>query len=69
MSHSPPPHESPDRAVERPVEPGALPRFKQLAAHLFGLDQAAYRDAVEADEKERAKRRALNPQPPGRKKT
>lgn len=67
MSPSQAPPESPDKAEESPVEPGALSRFKRLASHLFGLDQGAYREAVEKDEKERAKRRALNPKPPGRR--
>lgn len=66
MSPSPVPPESPDRAVDDPVEPGALPRFKQLAARLFGMDQAAFREAAKADEAERARLRALNPHPPGR---
>lgn len=68
MSHSPAPPESPAKAVDSPVEPGALPRFKQLAARLFGLDRAVYREAEGAEEAERRKRRALNASPPGRRK-
>jgi|GEM_PF-3385581 len=68
MSQSPAPPESPAKAAESPVEPGALPRFKQLAARLFGLDREAFREAEEADERERAQRRALNASPPGRRK-
>lgn len=68
MSQSQAPPESPAKAVDEPVEPGALARFKTLAARLFALDQASFGAAVEADEKERAKRRALSPAPPGRRK-
>jgi hypothetical protein len=56
---SPAPPESPVKAVDEPVEPGSLARFKGLAARLFSLDQKTFRDAYAHDEKERAKRRAL----------
>lgn len=68
MLPSPPPHESPVKAVEESVEPGSIARFRTLAARLFALDRASFGAAADADEKERAKRRALSPAPPGRRK-
>ena len=67
MEQSPAPPESPDKAAETVVEPGALGRFKRLAASLFSLDPERFKDALAKDERERAKRRALNPAPPGRR--
>lgn len=67
MERSPPaPPESPDKAVETDVGSGSLRRFANAARHLFGLDRERFQAALEADEKERAARRALNKSPPGR---
>lgn len=59
MAPSQPPPESPVKDVDQEVDPGSLGRFRNLASKLFGVDRARFRDALEKDEKERAKRRAL----------
>ena len=59
MKPSPPPPESPVKDVDKEVEPGSLSRFNDAAKHLFGVDQAEFREAYNKDEAERAKRRAL----------
>ena len=59
MEPSQPPPESPVKDVDQEVPAGSLNRFKSLASRLFGVDRYRFRDALEKDEKERAKRRAL----------
>jgi len=59
MSDSQPPIEGPVKDVDQPVKPGSIPRFRKLAARLFGLDKERFAKALAKDEKERAKRRAL----------
>jgi hypothetical protein len=59
MEPSQPPPESPVKDVDREVPAGSLSRFRSLASKLFGVDRDRFRDVLEKDEKERAKRRAL----------
>ena len=60
MERSPPPHhEGPVKDVDQKVPAGSIGRFKSLASKLFGVDRDRFRDALEKDEQERAKRRAL----------
>jgi hypothetical protein len=59
MSPSQPPLEGQDKAVDEPVEAGALGRFRNLASRLFAVDPKVFNEAKAKDEKERAKRRAL----------
>jgi hypothetical protein len=58
MAASPPPPESPAKVAES-AEPGSLARFKRLAAGLFGVDKERFRESLQRDEEERARRRAL----------
>jgi hypothetical protein len=59
MAPSQPPPESPVKDADEEVPEGSISRFRNLASRLFGVDRDRFRDALEKDEKERAKRRAL----------
>jgi hypothetical protein len=51
--------EGPVKDVDQKVPAGSLKRFKSLASKLFGVDRDRFQNALQEDEKERAKRRAL----------
>jgi len=51
-------HESPAKdAVDDPVEPGSIARFKKLARRLFSVDREEFRKALERDERQRRAKR------------
>jgi hypothetical protein len=60
MERSQAPPESPVKDVDQEVPDGSMGRFKKLASYLFGVDRERFRRALEEDERERAKRRALS---------